>query len=177
MGPADPCAEVNAGTFRLDLYYRIAVALLRVPALRERAEDIPLLIEHFARECGHYEPVEALFPPGALDALSTHHWPGNVRELKNVVESAIATGEAPQIDPAFARAPASASAEADLFEPLYELGYKEARATLLEAFEKRYLERILQRAGGNVSRAARESRIDRSHLIDLIKRHDLESTR
>ncbi len=167
-------AEVNAGTFRLDLYYRIAVALLRVPALRERAEDIPLLIGHFARECGHVGPIEALFPPGTLDAFAAHHWPGNVRELKNLVEASLATGEAPTFDRGLVD-PESGELIGDPFEPLLELGYKEARATLLEAFEKRYLESVLERAGGNVSRAAREARVDRSHLIDLLKRHGMKA--
>ncbi len=168
-------AEVNAGTFRLDLYYRVAVATLKVPALRERADDIPLLVEHFARESGHDGPLEALFKPGALDALSAHHWPGNVRELRNLVEATIATGEAPAIDRDISRAVTTRAGFDDLFVPLLSLGYKEARATLLEAFETRYFEGLLARAEGNVSRAAREARIDRSHLIDLLKRHGIKT--
>ncbi len=168
-------AEVNAGTFRLDLYYRIAVALLRVPALRERVDDIPLLVAHFARECGHDGALETIFKPGALDALFAHHWPGNVRELRNLVETTIATGEAPAIDRDVSRAVTSRAGFDELFAPLLSLGYKEARATLLEAFEARYFEGLLERAEGNVSRAAREARIDRSHLIDLLKRHGIRT--
>ena len=165
-------ADVNQGTFRLDLYFRVAVATLRVPALRERAEDIRLLAEHFAREAGHDAPLEALFKPGALDVLASHHWPGNVRELKNLVEATIATGE----DPSFAGGPKGNTRPPvfdELFEPLLALGYKEARSTLLEAFELRYLEQLLERTGGNVSKAARAARVDRSHLIDLLKRHGI----
>src|SRR4029079_4472385 len=75
-------AEVNEGRFRLDLYYRLAVVTLRMPALRERPEDIPLLVEHFAREAGHVGPVEQLVSPAAMQALAKHAWPGNVRELR-----------------------------------------------------------------------------------------------
>jgi DNA-binding NtrC family response regulator len=168
-------AEVNAGTFRLDLYYRVAVATLKVPALRERVDDIPLLAAHFAKECGHEGPIEALMKPGALDALSAHHWPGNVRELRNLVEATIATGEAPAIDKEVSRAVTTREGFDDLFAPLLSLGYKEARATLLEAFESRYFEMLLEKTGGNVSRAAREAHIDRSHLIDLLKRHGIKT--
>ena len=168
-------AEVNAGTFRLDLYYRVAIATLRIPALRERVDDIPLLVAHFARECGHDGPLETIFKPGALDALDAHHWPGNVRELRNLVEATIATGEAPAINRDVSRAVATREGIDELFVPLLSLGYKEARATLLEAFEARYFEKLLERAEGNVSRAAREARIDRSHLIDLLKRHGIRT--
>ncbi len=91
-------AEVNAGTFRLDLYYRVAVVLLRIPPLRERAEDIPLLVEHFLRECGHDGPVEQLLSRSAMDGLASHHWPGNVRELRNLIEATVAMGEPPALD-------------------------------------------------------------------------------
>jgi DNA-binding NtrC family response regulator len=76
-------AEVNAGTFRQDLYYRIGVLLLRVPPLRERAGDIPLLIEQFLREEGFDGAPEEVFPRHVMDALTQHPWPGNVRELRN----------------------------------------------------------------------------------------------
>ncbi len=88
-------AEVNQGTFRQDLYYRIAVVLLRIPPLRERAEDIPLLIEHFLREAGGSGGIDELFPPSAREGLAQHRWPGNVRELRNFVEAALAMGVVP----------------------------------------------------------------------------------
>src|SRR5688500_15812022 len=90
--------EVNAGRFRQDLYYRIAVILLRIPPLRERVGDIPLLVEHFLREIGHDGPVEEVVPESVMQTLKTHHWPGNVRELRNFVEAAIAMGEAPHLE-------------------------------------------------------------------------------
>ena len=90
--------EVNAGTFRLDLYYRIAVVVLNVPPLAQRTADIPLLVEHFLRETGYQGEVEAVFPLSVMQELQAHLWPGNVRELRNVVEATIATGSKPQFD-------------------------------------------------------------------------------
>jgi DNA-binding NtrC family response regulator len=161
-------AEVNAGTFRLDLYYRLAVVVLAVPALRERAEDVPLLVEHFLRELGHDGPIEELISTATMRSLAQHYWPGNVRELRNLVEATMAMGEAPSLEPA------TPIAGGDPFGPLLGRSYKEARTELLAAFEKRYLPALLERAGGNVSRAAREARMDRSYLIELLERHGLK---
>jgi len=161
-------AEVNASTFRLDLYYRLAVVVMKVPPLRERAEDVPLLVEHFLRECGHDGPIEALISPAAMKQLMGHHWPGNVRELRNLIEATVAMGETPQLDGV-----AAAGAAPDA---LTALPYKDARAQVLADFEGRYLRALLERARGNVSQAAREARMDRSHLIDLLTRHGLKPT-
>jgi DNA-binding NtrC family response regulator len=158
-------AEVNRGGFRLDLFYRLAVVTLAVPALRERADDIPLLVEHFLRDAGFDGPVAALISPPAMDALSRLHYAGNVRELRNLVEAAVAMGEAPALSesPPGGAAPSDAAFAADLALP-----YKEARAHLLEQFEARYVQSLLERAGGNVSAAARLGRLTRSHLNELL---------
>src|SRR6185503_4351156 len=85
-------SAVNAGTFRLDLYYRLAAVLLTTPPLRERPDDIPLLIEHFLRDAGHTGPLSAVFPEASLAELKRRTWPGNVRELRNVVLGTLALG-------------------------------------------------------------------------------------
>ena len=162
--------EVNAGTFRLDLYYRIAVVVLAVPALRERAEDVPLLVEHFVREAGVDGPLEDVVSPDAMAALCAHHWPGNVRELRNVVEAMMVMGEEPTLDGGVE----SPDAGADAIERSLALSYRDARAAVLAEFERRYLRRLLDRAGGNVSRAAREARMDRTYLIKLLARHHIQ---
>jgi DNA-binding NtrC family response regulator len=170
-------ADVNAGTFRLDLYYRLAVVVLGVPPLRERTDDVPLLVEHFLREAGHEGPVEKLVSPAAMRALAAHRWPGNVRELRNVIEATVAMGEAPVLHAAEAQsaaAPGGGTALDDALAGLLALPYKDARASLLHEFESRYLRALLARAAGNVSRAAREAGMDRSHLTDLIQRHNLK---
>ncbi|MEM9488762.1 MAG: sigma 54-interacting transcriptional regulator [Myxococcota bacterium] len=176
-------AEVNRGAFRLDLYYRIAVVSLKVPPLRERPDDIPLLVEHFLRQCGHDGPIGDLISNSAMDSLRAHHWPGNVRELRNLVEATVAMGEAPPLDDGVLAGPSldghgdgdggSYRQPDDLIATVLNKTYKEARAALLGEFELRYLRHLLDRAGGNVSRAAREARMDRSYLIDLLRRHKL----
>jgi DNA-binding NtrC family response regulator len=161
-------AEVNRNGFRLDLYYRLAVVTLALPALRERPDDVPLLVEHFLRDCGWEQPVSALISQQAMDALARLHFAGNVRELRNLVEAAVAMGEAPQLGdaPAAARAPTVgdvAQLEVDLTLP-----YKDARAMLTNEFEERYVDALLARTGGNVSAAARTAQVTRSHLNELI---------
>jgi DNA-binding NtrC family response regulator len=158
-------AEVNAGSFRLDLYYRLAVVCLSVPPLRDHPEDVPLLVEHFLRECGHDGPVEELVAEPTLQSWLQHRWPGNVRELRNLVEATVAMGEPPSLG----ESPSPTGG--DPFAALLQLDYKQARARLLHDFEERYLTHLLARCDGNVSKAAREARMDRSHLIDLLQRH------
>jgi len=166
-------AEVNKGAFRLDLYYRLAVVRLELPPLRERSDDIPLLIEHFLKEAGQKTSVAALFPKETLDAFRTHSWPGNVRELRNVVEAFIATGEPPALEGGAApTAPKPVEGKPDGVS--LEQTYREARRHLLDGFEGRYLRALLERAKGNVSQAARLADMDRSHLIDLLNRHGLK---
>ncbi len=160
-------AEVNDGTFRLDLYYRLAVIVLTSPPLRERVEDVPLLVEHFLREAGHDGDVAAIFSPDAMAELCRHRWPGNVRELRNVVEATLAMGETPSL----LDAPGARDASGDA---LLGLPYKDARRLLLDDFERRYVQRLLDDNDGNVSAAARAGRMDRTYLIKLIQRHGLK---
>jgi DNA-binding NtrC family response regulator len=153
--------DVNAGTFRLDLYYRLAVVLLELPALRDRAEDVPLLAEHFLREAGYEGSVAEVLGPDAMAALVRHRWPGNVRELRNVIEATLAMGE----PPALGGAPTSARAAGT---------YQDARRDVLDGFEKRFVTELLARTGGNVSAAAREARMDRTYLIKLLAKHGVK---
>ncbi len=165
-------AEVNDGRFRLDLYYRIAVVTLRVPPLRERPEDIELLTERFMRECGHQGPLHELFDEDLLARLHAYYWPGNVRELRNLVEATLAMGEA-SFEPSEETATQAGDADelSISVRPVLPLPYKDARAKVLFEFEKRYLGYWLERTGGNVAKAAREARMDRSHLFHMLRRH------
>jgi transcriptional regulator with GAF, ATPase, and Fis domain len=160
---------VNSTAFRLDLFYRIAVVLLEVPPLRERAADIPALVSHFVKEAGGGD-VDALFPKEAMDRLQAHRWPGNVRELRNVVLGALALGETKQV---LEGAQASLGL-ADVAEQLGDLSFREAKQRMVDAFERHYLTRLLERAEGNVRQAARDARMDRSYLMELIRRHGLK---
>jgi DNA-binding NtrC family response regulator len=160
-------ADADAGRFRLDLYFRLAVVTVHVPALRERGEDIPGLVEHFLRELGHRGPVDEVIAPAQLARLLRHPWPGNVRELRNLVEATL-LGEAPELDGHHEHAPS-----ADWLDAVVGLPYKEARATVMQRFESRYLARLLARSEQNVSQAARLARMDRSYLLELLRRHAL----
>lgn len=150
-------AAAQKGTFRLDLYYRIAALVLEVPALEERVDDIALLAHRFAAEAGAREPLSA----GTLAALTARTYPGNVRELKNVVERAVTMGA----DSALPGA-ASGSAQAEDFHS--------TREKALAAFEKSYLTALLERHGGNASAAARAAGIARSYLYKLLDAHGLK---
>jgi len=163
-------AEVNTGRFRQDLYHRLAVVVLRLAPLRERREDIPLLIEHFARELGAVGSIEALFGDDQLARWQKHPWPGNIRELRNAVEAAIVVGPQP-----FASEPVAAPVVTAAAVDDAPLGpYKDQRATVVRDFERGYLARLMAQAAGNVSHAARIAKMDRSHLIDLLHRHGLK---
>jgi DNA-binding NtrC family response regulator len=159
--------EVNAGRFRLDLFYRLAVIVLRVPPLRERAGDLPLLVEHFARGAGLEGPLSDLLSPAALATLGSRRFDGNLRELRNMVEALLAMGELPPAADAGPEAPGGAggpggAAGGDA------LPYKEARARALREFERRYVGDLLERTKGNITAAARAADMDRSYLSELV---------
>ena len=165
-------AEVNAGTFRLDLYYRLGVVEVRIPPLRERPDDLSLLVDHFLKECGHDGPRSEIVKPDVFEALRTYRWPGNVRELRNWVEATVAMGEAPDLFRHDSVAPAASEVAARL-----DLPYKDARNAVLNSFEHQYLEHLLAASNGNVSEAARKARMDRSYLIKLLQRHGFRDQR
>jgi len=160
-------AGVNAGTFRLDLFYRIGVVRLEVPPLRERRADIPLLVAHFLEVAGHDGGVESVFGAESLTMLEKHRWPGNVRELRNVVLGSLALGEPAPLSPP------DLAGNVDAIEGLLPLPYREAKRHLLEEFEARYVKHKLGLTGGNIKQAAREAHMDRSYLMELMKRHGL----
>ena len=182
-------AMVRAGQFREDLYYRLAVVAAQVPPLRARKADIPALVAWFADRMGRGAFVQS---PLLLELLDRHDWPGNVRELRNVVERALSLGDAALADlgdssatwrstaePSATasepskRAPATGPAAADVLE----LPFKEAKAALVESFERDYLTALLARHRGNISRAAAEAGIDRNYIHRLVKKYGLEVDR
>ncbi|HET6611939.1 MAG TPA: sigma 54-interacting transcriptional regulator [Kofleriaceae bacterium] len=171
-------AMVKAGTFREDLYYRLAVVRALVPPLRNRTEDIPLLARHFTDALGHGE----LDLSAELRAeLANHTWPGNVRELRNVVERALSLGYVglPGDHDASSSAgtppPAYIGAAPDISagEEVLELPFKEAKSRLIESFERDYLTQLLHRHRGNISRAANEAGIDRNYIHRLVKKYNI----
>ena len=176
-------AMVKAGQFREDLYYRLAVVATSVPPLRERKADIPTLAAWFADKMGRGEFAQS---PSLLDLLDKHDWPGNVRELRNVVERALSLGDAAlhDLSDGTSRMPtadddasSSASRRAQSNPDVLELPFKEAKAALVESFERDYLQALLLRHRGNISRAASEAGIDRNYIHRLVKKYGLEVDR
>jgi DNA-binding NtrC family response regulator len=162
-------SEVNAGTFRQDLYYRIAVVLLRLIPLRERTEDIAELAEHFMRRAGYSGPVADILPESTLEAMRQHRWPGNVRELRNAVEAALVMGDELDLEPATDGPRPNTESLVDLLD----LPYSEAKDILVDRFEGQYVERLLERANGNVTSAARLAGMNRSYLTRVLNRRGL----
>ncbi|MBI2379005.1 MAG: sigma 54-dependent Fis family transcriptional regulator [Deltaproteobacteria bacterium] len=164
--------DVNASTFRPDLYYRVAPLLIRAPALRERLEDLPLLIEHFLRDAGYGGSVADLIPASTMEALGRHRWPGNVRELRNFVEVALALGEPPSLEGNKACPEPVDGVSRPVGDPRDEAPaeYRVARDAAIREFEVRYLSELHAWAGGNISKASRHAGINRSHLADKLRR-------
>ncbi|MDQ3036310.1 MAG: sigma 54-dependent Fis family transcriptional regulator [Myxococcota bacterium] len=163
--------EVNAGRFRADLFYRLAVVRVAVPPLRERLDDLPLLIGALLERLGAGEEQRAiLLGPGFLERLRASPWPGNVRELRNVLERFLVLGD--HADEGDGVAPAAGSAHgAAAIDP--RVSYQEARDRAIGDFERRYLEAVLALHEGNVAKAARESGLDRTYLHRLLRKHGL----
>ncbi|WP_438009018.1 sigma 54-interacting transcriptional regulator [Sorangium sp. So ce321] len=170
--------EVNSGRFREDLYYRLSVLTVRVPPLRERKEDIGLLVQCFLNELGASDKVN-LFPPEVIEDMKRYDWPGNVRELRNYVERRVVLGEGAAMGatapaergaapPADAPAPPADAAAANI-----EMPFKEAKDAIIDRFERDYLAALLEWSNGNVSRAARKAGLDRMYLHRLLQRHGL----
>jgi two-component system response regulator AtoC len=165
-------AEVRAGRFRADLFYRVNVVRIQLPPLRERREDIPDLVRHFL---GVFNKRLGLaiagVTPAAMRLLMDHAWPGNVRELENVIERAMVLADGPQIEadhlPQTVRLPGSgvAMAEDDL-----DLSVK--RRT--EVLERTLIQRALRQTGGNRTRAARILELSHRALLYKIKEYGLE---
>ena len=165
-------AWVNSGEFRQDLYYRIAVAHLKLPPLRERAEDIPVLIEHFLKQMDIEEPIDSLIPEQTIERFKRYHWPGNIRELRNLVEATLAFGGS-DLDALGLETQthvSGAGAASGSMERAFELPYREARDLVVRDFQRVYLKRALESAGGNVSKAAERAQMNRPHLVQLLKR-------
>lgn len=163
--------EVNEKRFRADLFYRLAILEIVLPPLRERLDDLPLLVHRLLE---HHAPAEtaALLTGPFIAGLATHPWPGNVRELRNHLERCLALREASPIDPVGSSSSSSSSSSTgdlpDTGRPL-----KEARDAWTQALERRYVEVVLARHDGNVTAAARDAGVDRMYFYRLLWRHGL----
>ncbi len=164
-------AEVRAGRFRQDLYFRLSVVTVRLPPLRERKEEIPRLVSHFLGKLAPGAPID--LPRSMLELLASHTWPGNVRELRNVVERFLTLPGVPAASLLGTSSGAPGGAElGGLPIPVGE-PFHEAKRTWTERFEQAYLEHLLARAQGNVSEAARLAGLSRQSCYRLMQKHGL----
>jgi transcriptional regulator with GAF, ATPase, and Fis domain len=163
---------VARGSFRQDLYYRINVFPMHMPPLRERPEDVALLVHHFiAKYRGRLGKLIDGITPGALRRFAAYEFPGNVRELENKVHQAMVVAEGPMITEADVALPAGriAGARPDITRP-----FRELKQEAIDGFEKAYLTELLREHHGNLARAARAADMDRKNLWALVVRHGLD---
>ena len=159
---------MGAGSFREDLYYRLAVVVLTTPPLRDHPEDIPHLVEHFTDHyCQEYNRRPKSWSPAALEQLVRHRWPGNVRELKNVVERAVIMELDDTIEGV---AITGAPAATDSIDSLLDAP---TLAEFQKASEIAYLRHQLDRHGWNVAATARAIGTPRSNLYKKLQAYDI----
>ncbi|MFH1568898.1 MAG: sigma-54 dependent transcriptional regulator [Gemmatimonadota bacterium] len=171
--------QVEDGEFREDLYYRINTFPIHLPPLKQRRDDIPLLANHYLRVYAekNHKPVQGITQE-AMDLLVGYEWRGNVRELQNVIERALilaGSGEvrAEDLPQSIMKAPSSeATSQAEYY---LDLPFKEAKERLIEDFERRYIVEVLKNFGGNISRSAEHSGIDRRSLHRLLAKYHIDA--
>jgi transcriptional regulator with GAF, ATPase, and Fis domain len=181
--------EVAAGRFREDLYYRLTVVRIKIPALRERTDDVPLLAQHFLSNHPANHAADGRlritgFTPAAMDAFIEYAWPGNVRELLNVIERAVSFTDGALIDledlpdhltgvtaeELRERGDQRADHIADVDVP-----FKEAKERWVASFEREYIVGLLRKNDGNISHAAREADIDRKYFRKLMRKYNISA--
>ncbi len=179
----DPRDAIKTKHLREDFYYRLNVVRITLPPLRERVEDIPILANHFLRQfwARHHPAKDALprFSEAAMEFLITRQWRGNVRELQNVVEHLVVFASADQeidmahlpVDQDWARSAGAGDAAPTTDRAMLDNAYHVAKEHVLANFEEEYVTRLVARAAGNVSRAARLASVDRTTLYRLLQRH------
>jgi transcriptional regulator with GAF, ATPase, and Fis domain len=189
---------VARGEFRSDLYYRLEAVCLRVPPLRERREDIPQLIEHFCRRTRADIPDDLL--ERMKQSFVTGAWPGNIRELRNAVERAVllpslafdklesnqsqlhnqlpeeverASRTDPVVQVVMSDLPPDPAEAGEPAPSQFQMPFRAAKEGAIEIWEKTYFRALMRLCEGNISRAARLVQVDRSHLRDLLRRHQI----
>ena len=161
---------VNRGTFRADLYFRLNIVRIEVPPLRERRDDIPLLVTSFYEQLA--QPAGSQPPPGLVAHLAGQDWPGNVRELRNAVERAVLMQDA-ELWQELTSESASTADTAYRFDEA--LSFRAAKERAIAQWERWYVAELFQRSGGNLSGAARAAHMDRTHLRELLRKYQLDT--
>lgn len=174
--------EIEENRFREDLYYRLSVVKISLPPLRDRAEDIPAIVERFLtvgkfnkKEDGTLKVIRV--EDDALKLLMRYQWPGNVRELSNVIERAVSfvdgdTITKSHLDFVFAEM-AHGEERTERMKVDSDMPFKDAKQQIVEDFEREYLTELVERNNHNLSKASREAQIDRKHLRNLLKKYNI----
>jgi DNA-binding NtrC family response regulator len=166
-------AQVERGAFRPDLFYRLSVMPIRVPPLRERDGDVPLLARHFLENSAHRtkKPVRDI-APDAMQALCRYRWPGNIRELENVIERAVIVVRGDSIvDVDRFLGPESGRPGVDLSLP-----FRDAKARVVEEFERAYISGVLEASGGKLTAAAKHADMDAKNFSEKLVRYGLRKS-
>ena len=170
----DLSAEVARGRFRQDLFYRLNVIPIVIPSLRERRSDIPLLIEHFLRRFNHMKQTDvAGFAPDAIERMSAYDWPGNIRELENMVERLVVLKKRGQVTVAdlpekIQQKPVRPAEAKEQFIRFTEDGIH--LSTEVEQFENQLIGEAMRKANGVTARAAQLLHVNRTTLVEKLKR-------
>src|ERR1700722_6925545 len=166
----DLVREVNAGTFRSDLYFRVAQLKVELPSLRQRLEDIPVLVRRMIEDLGDKDAYSRI-TTDSLERLMRHDWPGNVRELRNVVAVALAFAKEGPIDLAAHLAPLVTSASEST--PTRGRTFQDAKREVLARFEREYFTALYAECTGNVSEIGRRAAMERAHVRGYLRRHGI----
>ena len=184
----DPEEAIRDGALRQDVYFRLRVVPIHLPPLRERAEDIPVLIKHFIDHFWRRHQLPGALPPRlspeAMEALVRHDWPGNVRELQNVLEHLVVLSDPSEViarerlsilDDGVGLEATGASSTSNSVASMidFHAPFHDAKDALIGRFEREYLAQVIARTGGNMSEAARQAGIDRTTLYRLMDKHEL----
>ena len=162
--------EIKKGQFRKDLFYRLNTIPLKLPPLRERKEDIPVLVNYFSNSaCSANKLKSSGFTNQAINKLINYSWPGNIRELKSLIERTIIMHPDKKIHPEDIELGQVTSDIPEFCEKYLRLPYTEARNKILAEFKKLYIAELTRRNDGNITKAAREAQIPRSSLHRMMK--------
>ena len=168
--------RIKENLFREDLFYRLNVVSLRLPPLRERPEDIPLLAQHFLeRYCKEFHKPLKTISPGLMSRFMSHYWKGNVRELENVVSRCVLLAPGAEVRLEDIDWASSPDRDCLVSSEVIGLTYKEAKSRVLEQFHREYLTGLLSRHNGNVTRAARDCGLERQSLQQVMRRYGMKA--
>jgi DNA-binding NtrC family response regulator len=166
--------KMTENLFREDLYYRLNVVSLHLPPLRERPEDIAILVEHFLeRYCKEFHRPRKTVTPTLMNLFMSNPWRGNVRELENIVSRSVLLSPGDVIRPEDIDWKPDTSRNCLVAKEVETLTYKEAKKRVLESFHREYLTRVLTRHDGNVTRAAKDCGLERQALQQVLRRYGI----